>query len=381
MCLSIVCYVLCGSVFYRRGDTITRYSLPFITMKLKAKPETLTEHLALAFNLAPLPLVDTQISFNAARAIMAAAETGIFEALGKTQKTTEAIATACNTHPDATRHLLNCLTGMGYVQWRNNGYSLKKKYYKWLLTEYPSNVISKLRFQLIEWNWMAKLETYIRTGVPLNFHEHLSAEEWTLYQQGMRDLSVNAAEELSKKLPVPKNALQMLDIGGSHGLYSVELCKKYPLLKSTILELPGAIDPASAIAAKNGLAERVQYQPGNALTDDLGERQYNLVMMNNLAHHFSAEQNRHLAKKVFRSLIPGGLFIIGEFTRMEKPGAGGVVAATSGLYFAFTSLSGTWRVTDMQNWMQEAGFRLKKEITIITLPGFKAIVGVKESNK
>ena len=38
----------------------------------------------------------------------------------------------------------------------NGNYSLRPKYYKWLLKEYPSNLVGKLRFQLIEWNWMGK---------------------------------------------------------------------------------------------------------------------------------------------------------------------------------------------------------------------------------
>ncbi|MBK7694468.1 MAG: hypothetical protein IPI30_09125 [Saprospiraceae bacterium] len=30
----------------------------------------------------------------------------------------------------------------------------------------------------------------------------------------------------------------MLDLGGSHGLYSIELCKRNPNLKSVIVDLP-----------------------------------------------------------------------------------------------------------------------------------------------
>jgi hypothetical protein len=41
-------------------------------MKIKNQPENLLEWIALKANLAPIPLVDTQVAFNAARAIMAA---------------------------------------------------------------------------------------------------------------------------------------------------------------------------------------------------------------------------------------------------------------------------------------------------------------------
>jgi tRNA A22 N-methylase len=64
----------------------------------------------------------------------------------------------------------------------------------------------------------------------------------------MRDLSVNVAKEVAPKIPVPNGATAMLDIGGSHGLFSIELCKKHSSLSSTIMELPGSIEAASAIA-------------------------------------------------------------------------------------------------------------------------------------
>ena len=346
-------------------------------MKLKLQPENLLERMALLFNLAPTPLVDTQVAFNAARAIMAAAEVGIFEALGKTSKTADQVVATIHTDPAATKNLLDCLVGIGYIRWENGNYSLHRKYYKWLLKEYPSNLIGKLRFQLIEWNWMSKLEEYVRTGKPLNFHSTMTPSEWAKYQDGMRDLSANTAKEIAGKLRLPANANRMLDIGGSHGLYSIELCKKYPSLSGTILELPGAIDRASAIAAQHNLVDRVKYRAGNALNDDLGEQEYDLIMINNVVHHFTSEENLALAKKAARALKPGGIYAIGEFIRLQKPGEGGVVGSTAGLYFALTSSSGTWSENELRSWQTGAGLKLIKPISLMTLPGWKMLAAYK----
>lgn len=346
-------------------------------MKIKNQPENLLEWIALRANLAPTPLIDTQVAFNAARAIMAAAELGIYETIGRSSKTADEIATACKTHAEATKHLLNCLVGIGYLQWNNEKYSLKTKYYKWLLKESESNLIGKLRFQLIEWEWMGKLEEYVRTGRPLDLHGTASEREWKLYQEGMRDLSFNAAKELAPKIPVPKDATNMLDIGGSHGLFSIELCKRHPGLSSTIMELPGAIDAASAIAKRYDTTNRVNYVAGNALTDDLGAAKYDLVMINNVVHHFTDEQNNLLAKKVTRALKPNGIYAIGEFIRAEKPGAGGLVGATTGLYFSLTSSSGTWSVSEIEAWQKNAGLKIEKPVVPISIPGWKIFIARK----
>ena len=346
-------------------------------MKLKLQPENPLEWIAVKLNLAPTPLVDTQIAFNAARAIMAGAELGIYEAIGKNLKTAEEIAATCKTNTHATKQLLNCLVGIGYLKWTDEKYSLKPKYYKWLLKESEANLVAKLRFQLVEWNWMAMLEDYVRTGKTLDLHSTASEKEWNLYQEGMRDLSVNAAKELAGKIPLSKNANTILDIGGSHGLYSIELCKKYPGLKSTILELPGAIDSASAIAKRYDSTGRVSYRAGNALTDDLGTGQYDMVMINNVVHHFTAEQNKALAVKVARALKTEGIFIIGEFIRAEKPGEGGVIASASGLYFSVISASGNWSVSEIESWQKNAGLKTERPVSPMAIPGWKMIVARK----
>ena len=346
-------------------------------MKIRIQPENPLEWIALKLNLAPTPLVDTQIAFNAARAIMAGAELGIYEAIGKNSRTADEIATECKTNTHATKQLLNCLVGIGYLTWSDDKYSLKAKYHKWLLKESESNLIGKLRFQLVEWNWMAMLEDYVRTGKTLQLHNSVNEKEWKLYQEGMRDLSVNAAKELAGKIPISKNATNMLDIGGSHGLYSIELCKKHPELKSTILELPYALESASAIAKRYDTTGRVSYKAGNALEDDLGTEQYDLVMINNVVHHFTPGQNNALAQKVARALKPGGVFIIGEFIRAEKPGEGGVIASASGLYFSVISASGNWSAAEIESWQKNAGLKPEKPVTTMTIPGWKMIVARK----
>jgi len=81
--------------------------------------------LALKLNLAPLPFIETQVSFTAARAIMAAAELGVFEAIGRQAKTADEIAQTCQTHALSTKHLLDCLVGVGYLRWSGGVGQLK----------------------------------------------------------------------------------------------------------------------------------------------------------------------------------------------------------------------------------------------------------------
>ena len=347
-------------------------------MKIKLKAENPLEWMAMKMNLAPVPLVETQIYFTIARTIMAAAELGIFEPIGKEWKTSEEVAKDCRTNPLATKNLLNSLVGIGYVKHRDGKYLLVPKFRKWLLRENDSNLIGKLRFQLLEWDYVGKLEEYVRTGKSLDLHSSINPREWELYQEGMRDLSVNAAKEMASKIPMPTGATRLLDIGGSHGLYSIELCKKYPALSSTVLELAGAVESASSIAKRYDTTGRVNYKAGNALEDDLGEQQYDMVMINNVVHHFTEAQNIALAEKIHRAIKPGGIYAVGEVIRSDKPGEGGVLGAATSLYFSMTSSSGNWSVPEISSWQEKAGFKKLKTISAMTIPGWKMVVARKQ---
>jgi SAM-dependent methyltransferase len=342
-------------------------------MKIGAIAENLMERIALFGNLAPTPLIETQIAFTTARAIMAAAELGIFEALGSGDKSADEIAASCHTDRKATRQLLNCLVGIGYARFQRGKYGMMATQRKWLLRDSPASLTAKLSFQLLEWDLVGQLENFVRTGKSLDLHTRMSPEQWRIYQDGMRSIASGRAAELARRLPVPQGATRLLDIGGSHGLYSIELCRLYPGLTSTIMELPGAIDRASEIAAREGLGERVKFRAGDALSEEFGEASFDVVMINNLVHHFSPEQNTALAKRVARALTPAGVYVISDFLRASSPGMGGGVPAVMDLYFALTSASGTWSVEEISGWQRAAGLSPIKPILLKSSPGWASL--------
>lgn len=70
----------------------------------------------------------------------------------------------------------------------------------------------------------------------------------------MRAVASTLAPELARRLPVPKGAETMLDIGGSRGYYSVTLCRRHPGLRAVVLDPPEAVAPAAPLLAAEGMA-------------------------------------------------------------------------------------------------------------------------------
>src|SRR4029450_3529252 len=109
-------------------------------MRLQIVPENFLDRVALTFNLVPVPLGDTQIAFNTARALMAASVLGVFEAIGKEPLTAEEVAARCKLHPGATKQLLHCLTAVHYAHYADGKFSLPKRLEKWLIKDITQSV-------------------------------------------------------------------------------------------------------------------------------------------------------------------------------------------------------------------------------------------------
>ena len=170
----------------------------------------------------------------------------------------------------------------------------------------------------------------------------------------------------------------MLDIGGSHGYISVVMCRKYPRLRATVLDLPAAIAHAAPILAREKMGDRVVHRAGDALTDDLGAEAWDFVFVSQLVHHFDEPTNRALMTRIARALKPDGIVVVLEEIRSESADAG-QVGALLDLYFALTSRSGTWSVDEIGGWQRSAGLDPLKTIRLRTAPGTAEVIAKKGS--
>jgi SAM-dependent methyltransferase len=350
-------------------------------MRLNTHPENLLERIALRAGVVPTPLGDTIVAMTLARTIMVATKLGIFEVLAKADYTAQEMATACGLHLHATEVLLFALAGAGYVRSKGKRYALAPVARKWLLKSSPRSLYDYMLFNFLNWTWDERLEDFLRTGKPAHIHQEMSNDEWRVYQRAMRSLASFSAFEVARRIPVPRGALHMLDLGGSHGYYSVMLCRRYPELRSVVFDLPEAVEHAATILAQEGMGERIVHRAGNALIDDLGNEEYDLIFIGNLLHHFDEQTNRDLVKRSARALRPNGSLVIEELQRFQSPREAGELGALSNLYFAATSEAGTWSMQEIAEWQREAGLLPRKPIRLLTAPGAGLQAALKPNSK
>ena len=342
-------------------------------MQLKVSPDNPLEWLALKANQVPIPLLHVQMYFVMAKAVMEAADAGIFKTLYSEEKTVEQIATECNLNVSALSQLLNVLVSMDYLKYHQNQFSLTPMAKKWIAPQSPDSVHDIAVYNnRVVWDWVGQMGNYLRTGKGMDSHEVFTNDQWKLYQDAMFSVATGEVREFIRRVTIPKNAKKVLDIGGANAQHAVALSQKYPQLEITILDLPEAID--NAPKTKN---EAIEFIKGNALTDDFGIEKYDVVLMSNVAHHFTIEQNQLVFSKIAKALRKDGIFVVNEFIRPELGGKAEIVGASSSLFFGITSTSGNWSVAEIQAWQKEAGLTLLKPKNYLTIPGMAMVQGKK----
>lgn len=327
--------------------------------------ENPVERIGLASGQVPTPMLEPYgAAF--ARTLMVATKIGVFETLKRGPMDAAAVAEHCAVNGRAAEKLMNLLVGMRYLRRSSDGtYQLTKLASTWLLEDGPRSVRDMVLMKFLEWEWIGGLEDFVRSGRPLDVHGAMTTDDWGLYQRGMRAQAGLAGGWLARRLPMPPNATAMLDIGGSHGYLSVALCRKHPTLRSVVLDLPEAVEQAAPLLAAEGIGDRVVHRAGDALSDDLGESEYDLILAFSLVHHFDVDTNRALATRCARALRPGGLFVIGDLMRPESPEGASAMDLFYDLYFALTSRSGLWSFEEMAGWQRDAGLKPRKPMHLI----------------
>ena len=318
------------------------------------------ERQILRLNTVPTPLFDT-LGAGALRAVDVAVKLGIFETLGNDQLSPAELAKRANAEERGINILLEALEAFGYVKKRDKLYSNTRMTAKWLLSSSPTNfsdwAVPLQRLQLEFWD--EYLEDAIRLGKPpLTIYEWFDKqpERWKVAQAGFQCLAPVLAKVIVDKVQLPPRARRLVDVGGGHGLYSVEFCRKYPELSAVVFDAPGALKTARETIAQEKMGDRVSMQLGNFWKDELGSG-FDVALLFNVIHGYAADQNLQLIYKIAGALNPGGVIIIQDLFRGPTLGP-----ATKALYrfwalSFFATMGGQlYTYKDVAPWLEKAGF-------------------------
>ncbi|HXG89438.1 MAG TPA: methyltransferase [Vicinamibacterales bacterium] len=328
-------------------------------MQYGAIPTSIAERIALAAGLVPIPILDTVFAMMKARCLMAGVRLGVFEALQQESRTPESLATALRLDASCLELLLRSLVYCHYLVVDGDRFALSSLGRATMVEGAAKDLTGFVQWNYTQWEFAGHLESLVRTGEGLDFHSTLNdSEAWGYYQKAMLEAARFDAPVLAKHVPVRRGATRLLDLAGSHGLMGAALCRKHPPMRSTVIDLPAAVDHARALAEREGITGLVDHRPGDLLHENLGT-DWDVTLLSNILHHFKPGDIAQVLARVHAALTPSGTVAIWEIERPNqeaKPSEGDGVA----LFFRLTSSASAYSGEEYAGWLANAGFRQVK---------------------
>jgi SAM-dependent methyltransferase len=221
-------------------------------------------------------------------------------------------------------------------------------------------------------------EEYVRFGRAQEFHAALSPEEWRIYHQGQADHAAQIIDEVIERIPLPCHAMDLLDLGGGHGLYSVAFCMRYRHLHARVLDLATTIGELGTNRTSDSPVSRVQFEVGDIRTVPLQPSSTDVILLANVVHHFDESTNRSLLLRVATALRPGGIVVVIDAVRPSSIEQTGQLEGLLDLYFGAASGVGLWSIEEIQQWSREAGLVVCPPKALRRMPVCKIQVARKE---
>jgi cyclopropane fatty-acyl-phospholipid synthase-like methyltransferase len=186
----------------------------------------------------------------------------------------------------------------------------------------------------------------------------------------MRAIASFSVDEVARKARLPGGPLRLIDVGGSHGLYTIALCRRYPGLSAVIYDWPEGVAAARREIAQAGLAARIGTQTGDFLTDDLG-RGYDVALLGNIIHGQKPPAIVDLLRRLCAALNEGGRLLIVDQVRMRQPFTrfAGYTAQMIGLFLLNELGGGIYPYTQVRAWLHETGYRDVRVRRLLRAPG------------
>jgi 2-polyprenyl-3-methyl-5-hydroxy-6-metoxy-1,4-benzoquinol methylase len=337
-------------------------------MQLSLRGANPAEWLALRAGLVPKAAAEAWAGMALSGVVIAAVHSGVTARLAKKAATAADLAVDLGLDPLPTRLLLDCLRSCGHLTCRAGRYELSRSSRRWLDPDSDLSIARFVAGTADYWTWWSGLPEVIRSGRPFGHHDVAPDDPyWRRYISGQLELARLSAPEVARKLRLPRDPRSLLDIGGGHGWYSAELCRRHPRLIATVLDLPGSVAIGRQIIAQEGMTDRVLHRDGDATTAELGGG-FDCVLCFNLIHHLAQDDIVSLFAKSHDALKTGGsLAVMDAFAEPShrKSAAANFLA----MFVYLSSGAQVYTPAQLHGWLTEAGFTAPRRVSILRIPG------------
>ncbi len=291
----------------------------------------------------PAPLERTIAGTLAQRSLVAAANTGILDALiDHPGSGSQELASLCHCSPDGVDILLQALAGTGLLSRCGRGWRVRRAYTPLLRKEaflrswldYSDTVIAPA---------LLSLEDSVRNGKPeglsrlyghdrQNFYVSVANDpvKGPIFSKFMRAYSSINREAVARHT-IFSGPVNILDLGGGDGDLAMAIVTHHPEAKVTVADLPVVIERTSQSFSNHPHASRLQTVGVDLLQDPIPGG-YDIILCAHVIDILSPEEISGLLEKVRKALSPKGKLVV--FTPVTADhGRGPLINSLMGIYF------------------------------------------------
>ncbi len=298
----------------------------------------------------------------------AAARHGIFTALEGNPDTAENVAKNTGISSRGAQALLDGLTGLGLLTLSEKRYRNTPEASFYLVKDKPSYLGGMAEVFLEDFHTWQKLPEAAKTGLPTAAYNSEVADNpfWHVLVPAIAALSIPVAQMAAERLGIAKaNAVSWLDVGGGSGVWSAVWLGLNKQAVGTQLDWPNVNKIARGFVANFGVSDRFQTIDGDFHTTDFGSAKYDFAIYGHIAHQEAPADNLAIFRKFRKALKVHGTLVINDFVlNNDRTGHPFAMMFASQMLVA-TKNGFTYRQSDYQEWLTEAGF---KSIEVVTTP-------------
>jgi predicted O-methyltransferase YrrM len=301
-------------------------------------------------------VLDFSRSFQPACVLTAAATLDVFSALHTKAMTAGKLACELGTDLRATAILLDALVALQFLIKRGEEYSVPEDLAGLLTEQSAGNVLPMVRHHANCLRRWAELAKVTQTGKCAETDPGIRGADADQadFIGAMNTISKPVAGEIIDKIR-PSKFLNMLDIGGGPGTWSIAFLRAAPEGRATLFDLPAVVSMAEKNFVKAGLTDRVTLVGGDYYTDTLPEGA-DLAWLGAICHQNSRQQNRDLFANVYDALVNDGVIVIRDVIMepSRTSPVGGALFAVNML--VATESGGTYTFDEYREDLCAAGF-------------------------
>jgi len=279
----------------------------------------------------------------------------IFSLLAEKEMTAEEIASLSGATPRFLKGLLDACVAMGLLRLKGNRYMNSHLSDTHLVEGRPLYLGDIIEVQSVEagmWEGLYDLVVSGRTASEDRSKRKVSPHRFTLAMNNLGMLG--EAEALARAIDL-SGRKEMVDIGCGSGLYSIVLCRHYPHLQATLLDIKEALKTTGQFIRKSKLGNRISIRESDITKDSYGENMDVALLSDVLYQERSCCMT--ILRSAYNALTPEGILVVrGYYSDPEgsQPVFGSLFALHQVLFDADRELLS---VPLLRHWIEESGFK------------------------